>query len=102
MSDLRHLADINLTLIRSSLAELIRCKRWTDHVQRQRYPGSAHHDTQSIYLRWAPEWTAESIFNTTDAVDYPASRECLRTLTLVAHIVDHLRTKDIGRIMAVS
>lgn len=45
---------------------------WDQITVRQSYPGSAHHDTQAIFLRGPAAFTADEYQGTTDAYDYPA------------------------------
>jgi GNAT superfamily N-acetyltransferase len=45
---------------------------WAQNVLRQSYEGSAHSATQAIILRGPTYVSVEKIFNTLEAVDYPA------------------------------
>ena len=45
---------------------------WREITIRQDYPGSAHHDTECIYLRGPRAFTPDEYLGTLDAHDYPA------------------------------
>lgn len=45
---------------------------WSDITARQNTPGSAHTDTETIFLRWAKEQTIDACFNDLVPVEYPA------------------------------
>jgi Aspartyl/Asparaginyl beta-hydroxylase len=47
-------------------------ERFSDETSRQNYPGTAHPDSETIYLRWAPEKSVGAAFNCISPVDYPA------------------------------
>ncbi|MGH2517808.1 MAG: aspartyl/asparaginyl beta-hydroxylase domain-containing protein [Ktedonobacterales bacterium] len=82
----RHLGQLDPFMVLRALAEIeTNADLWGRHTLRQTYPESAHHDTETIYLRWAPEWTPESIFESTDAVDYPDEIKRLPTVTNLLH-----------------
>ncbi|MBV8652221.1 MAG: aspartyl/asparaginyl beta-hydroxylase domain-containing protein [Alphaproteobacteria bacterium] len=49
--------------------------RFADMVFRQRAPGSAHPDTETIYLRMPPTLSRETIFESLDSIDYPLMQE---------------------------
>lgn len=74
---------------------------WSRHTLRQDYPGSAHADTRAIFLRWAPEWTPESIFDSTDSVDYPAASVFAETMRIVGRCALLAGATEIGRVMLV-
>lgn len=45
---------------------------WRLNEERQRAPGSAHHETESIYVLGPPEMTPRSVFNDLTPIAYPA------------------------------
>jgi quercetin dioxygenase-like cupin family protein len=49
--------------------------RFADLVFRQRAPGSAHPDTETMYLRMPPTISRETIFESLEAADYPLMQE---------------------------
>lgn len=46
-------------------------KHFSDLTGRQTYAGTAHPDSETIYLRMPPELTLSTMFNSLEAVDYP-------------------------------
>jgi hypothetical protein len=64
-------------------------ERFADMVFRQRALGSAHPDTETMYLRMPPTISRETIFESLDAVDYPlmdepSFREAVATVSRLA------------------
>ena len=53
------------------LLENLKEEHWKAITLRQEHPGSAHGDTESIYLRWSASMDVKSVFSDLDAVDYP-------------------------------
>jgi len=49
--------------------------RFGDATWRQSVPGTAHADTESIYLRMPPEITFDSVFHSHEVVDCPMLQE---------------------------
>jgi GNAT superfamily N-acetyltransferase len=47
---------------------------WQEITARQTTPGSPHHDTECIFLRWCPEQTVEAAFYQLETIDYPATK----------------------------
>lgn len=43
---------------------------WTEHTERQHYPGSAHKDTETIYLRWATDKSIAGGFYCLESEDH--------------------------------
>lgn len=101
MAPISVVAAVHIDLIEDSLAEVLNCGMWRQYEHRQKFPGTAHHDTESIYIRWAPDWSTHSIFDTTDAVDYPAYKHLPRTNQLIECVLDVLNPKEVGRMMVV-
>lgn len=52
-------------------------KRFSDITIRQDVAGTPHPDTETIYLRFPPEITMESVFEGMDVIDYPACKGAL-------------------------
>jgi hypothetical protein len=87
----------------SSLADAIESRPYLFSAikARQETPGSAHGDTESIFLRWAESQTLEAVFNEIPAIDYPALEQLPEVRPILARIVDLLGTSAIGRILIV-
>lgn len=43
---------------------------WLEHTERQAYPGSAHRDTETIYLRWATDPSLAGAFYCLESQDH--------------------------------
>lgn len=91
----RLLTGLNVQPLLDELA----AKEWLWHVitARQNYPGTAHADTETVYLRWASAWTPEAIFGSTDAVWYPWHLE--HDMPLIDVLADKLGTQEVGRVI---
>lgn len=50
---------------------------WAAEQGRQNYAGSAHRESQAIFLRWSKEKSVEAAFTEIEAVDYPAAAELM-------------------------
>jgi hypothetical protein len=70
---------------------------WDQITVRQDYPGSAHHDTQAIFLRGPRVFTFEDYMLSTVAFDYPAMED-LKTvlLPLMRPILHELDVSELG------
>jgi hypothetical protein len=75
---------------------------WKEITLRQDYPGSAHGDTECIFVRGPEAFTAEKYFNDLGSYNYPASLavrdEIAPLLNAVAGAVD---MQEMGRILIV-
>ncbi len=70
-------------------------------THRQDFPGSPHHDTKAIFLRWAPHWTPESIFDSTESIDYPGAKQLPAHYALAYRICHMIGATEWGRVMVV-
>lgn len=74
--------------------------RWGDITLRQDYPGSAHHDTECIFLR-GPIPTTTDPQNELDSEMYPAGHELGAHVDVLFHAIG-LPIAELGRVMLVS
>lgn len=74
--------------------------RWYDITLRQRHPGSAHHDTETIFIR-GPK-LALDLFNEIESIDYAPADSAIQieALRLIEGLP--LRIAELGRVMVVS
>lgn len=75
---------------------------WRDHTARQSVPGTAHRDTESIFLRWCSEMTAQAVFNEIHAKDWPALEKLPTAANLIDEIMWLVDSKELGRAMIVN
>lgn len=81
---------------------------WDEITDRQDHPGSAHHDTKAIFLRWCPERDAASVFTDLRVVNYPRGLDLLNeAVPIVEQIRKMLATMrddhaELARVMIVS
>ena len=68
---------------------------------RQEYEGSAHKDTETIFLRWSKENTPEAIFNSYSAVDQSAINEIPSVKSLIRESLELVRAVQWGRTILV-
>jgi L-amino acid N-acyltransferase YncA len=79
---------------------------WKQITARQDAPGSPHHDTECIFLRWAADRTAEAAFYELESIDYPAAEALMpeiaiviiQALQAIGISVDH-DPRDIGKVI---
>lgn len=82
------------------LAELDRQPElWQLETARQTCPGSPHHATQAIYLRWCREMAVEAVFNDLVAVTWPAAAQLPAATALVLELMAELNCWDLGRVI---
>ena len=84
----------------SGLLDLIRPEDWQEITARQEVEGTAHSDTETIYLRWCKGRDIHSVFNDLDAVDYPALDRMPVFRVLLDEIIDAVGG-TLGRAMIV-
>jgi len=89
------------------LAEKIRANPWwwNEITDRQDYPGSAHHDTKAIFLRWCPGRDIESAFTDVVAVAYPRGLDLLREWVSIVVAIRHMLPDpdpEVGRVIVAS
>ncbi len=76
---------------------------WDQITARQDTPGSPHHDTQCIFLRWCPGHTIQDVFYQLEAHDCPVPVEILpHIVPLVRGVLDAVPHTAIGRVILVS
>ncbi|MBK3774771.1 hypothetical protein GAY31_11450 [Azospirillum brasilense] len=80
-------------------AVLENAERFGDLTFRQETPGSAHPDTETIYLRLPPEISVDAVFNSVEEVNYPAWQiEAFRNLCLS---IAQSEGAELGRAMVI-
>lgn len=75
---------------------------WKHITARQIAPGSAHHDTEAIFLRWCAKLDVHAAFNELEAVDFRAALELPEAVELVKQALQHIPHEAIGRILIVN
>lgn len=68
---------------------------------RQKYPGSAHADTETIFLRWAQHDTIESVMGSTSVVDQPEMKELNQTWPIIHRVLTAVEATELGRVILV-
>jgi aspartyl/asparaginyl beta-hydroxylase (cupin superfamily) len=76
-------------------------EHWNALTFRQTFPGSAHHDTQSIYLTYCERIDVESVFNDLRAVSYPALADLPEAADLINDALHLVGARSAGRVMLV-
>lgn len=75
---------------------------WSEILIRQEYPGSAHHDTECIFLRGPIAFTPQEYQGTIDAHDYPAMYPLLDGIApLLRPILHALGATELGYVLIV-
>jgi hypothetical protein len=100
---MRHFKRISTTIEPSALLREIerQPELWREITMRQDYEGSAHADTEAIFLR-APASVAD-ILNELNCVDMPAIEKLSPTLVGVIHpLAYHVGIREFGRAMLVN
>ena len=75
---------------------------WNDITIRQDYPGSAHADTECIFIRGPLAFTAKDYFNDCSAAPYPAAsvfQEAFRPL--MEPLMEAIGLEQLGRVLIV-
>jgi hypothetical protein len=72
---------------------------WYEHVGRQSYEGSAHRDTETIFLRWCQGETVEAAFTELDAIDYPGIFQLPESRTLIAEVLRLVESDQVARVI---
>ena len=75
---------------------------WDQITARQETPGSPHHDTKAIFLRWAASQTVEAAFTEIPAVDYPARAELPACSGMLNMLTELIPIYELGRVMVVN
>jgi hypothetical protein len=86
--------------VRAALAEIERQPElWGEITLRQTYPGTAHADTETIFIR-GPSSPAGA-FDEVPAHFYPAVEKLPECSHLVSLLAESLNAKELGRVMVV-
>lgn len=74
---------------------------WDEITARQDTPGSPHSSTRTIFLRWSKEMSLEAVFNSTEAVDYPALSKLPEAQGIIREVMDAVGSGELGRVLIV-
>lgn len=74
---------------------------WKEIVVRQQYPGTAHHATESIFLRCQREATPSAALNELEVVDYPALNKLPSAGLLMYGVAGYVQAMRLGRAVIV-
>lgn len=98
----RLMARLRQSLLAPAIAELDANKPlWSLHRERQSFPGSAHHDTEVIFLRGPEHFTKESYFSI-PSFDFEDEIQALPLLwDLACTMFKILQGKELGRVLIV-
>lgn len=75
---------------------------WKEVTTRQLYPGTAHVDTETIFLRWCESQNVDAAFNDLEAVDYPALEKLPEVKPLFQKLGAAVKGEVLGRIILVN
>lgn len=75
---------------------------WDQITARQDTPGSVHHDTKTIFLRWAESQSAYAAFYEIPAVDYPARAALPACSGMIDMLTELMPIRELGRVMVVN
>lgn len=75
---------------------------WTEHTERQTYPGTAHEDTECIVLRWCKGIDFKSAFAEIPAFNYPAMGLLLEAHELINYTIHRVGARELGRVLVVN
>lgn len=102
MSDFRRLATgLNVTPLLKRIDE--EPALWRAIMIRQNYPGTAHHDTQTIFLRGPRSFTRQDYFFDIGAFECSAYQVLRKEIDAVVDpVLDAIRPTEIGRMMIVN
>lgn len=76
---------------------------WTEETLRQEFLGSAHHATQTVYLRGPLGFSFEEYFLDRSAVDFPHLHDTIDVLMPVLRpLLDAIDWEHLGRILVVN
>lgn len=75
---------------------------WGEITIRQDYPGSAHRDTDCIFLRGPRTFTPDDYFEDLGAYDYPAMDKLMPAIfDVMRPVLDKLEVSELGRVLIV-
>lgn len=75
---------------------------WKQVTNRQLYPGTAHADTETIFLRWCESQNVDAAFNDLEAIDYPALQLLPEVKPLFQQLGAAVKGEVLGRIILVN
>ena len=75
---------------------------WDAITVRQAYPGSAHADTQCIFVRGPLGFTPDLYFNDLGSVDFSAQQVLTRAMSLVEFACAQIGASQLGRVLIVN
>ena len=98
-----HLELIQDLNVNSLIAQLeARPELWAEHTVRQDYPGSAHADTQCIFVRGPLGFTPELYFNDLGSRDFQSQRFLTKAMPLVELLCAEIEATQLGRVLIVN
>lgn len=71
-------------------------------TDRQDYPGSAHRDSKTIFLRWCKGLDVKSAFSEIPAFDFPAMGKLATARELINYAIHRAGAQQLGRVLVVS
>jgi len=75
---------------------------WNEITIRQEYSGSAHHDTETIFLRGPKTLTPEDYFGDLGSINYPAMKQLASEIfPVIFPAMKKLKYTELGRMMIV-
>lgn len=72
---------------------------WNETTGRQDYPGSAHRDTQAIFLRWCKGLDVQAAFTEIPAFDFPAIGKLRESHELINYAIRRVNGQELGRVL---
>lgn len=69
---------------------------------RQDYPGSAHKDTSTIFLRWCKGLDVQAAFTEIPSFDFPAMGKLQEAHELINYTLRRVSATELGRVLIVS
>jgi len=82
-------------------AELMNTPSWQDITIRQTYEGSAHADTETIFIRGPKSFYPEDYFNDLGSYDYPHMNLFPQAMVLIEQLREMLPIIELGRVLIV-
>lgn len=92
--------DVNVKPLLDSI--LAQPELFKEITVRQVYEGSAHKESQSIFLRWCKDMTIGKAFTEIEAIDYPALEKLPDAEDLFFELIHIERIKVLGRAFIVN
>lgn len=75
---------------------------WNEITGRQDYPGSAHGNTKSIFLRWCKGLDINSAFTEIPAFNFPAMGKLPEAHELINSVIQKAGGQELGRVLIVN